>query len=138
MRIVIHGEPIAQKRHRHVGKRTYDPSSKDKKVVAKTLLAYKVGARKESRFKDSISVEFVFFCKMPSTWSDKKKKEIEGKPRPKKPDIDNYIKFYLDCMSGLIFDDDNIVVQIKARKLYSIKPCVLIYLQPYMEELNLC
>lgn len=131
MKIVIPGEPIAQKRHRHVGKRTYDPSSKDKKVVAKTLLAYKVGPRKDSRFKDSITIEFYFFCKMPKGWSQKKVQEMESRPRPKKPDIDNYIKFYLDCMSGIIFPDDNIVVEIKAKKVYSQKPCTVIVIQPY-------
>lgn len=134
MKIIIEGEPIPQKRHRHAGKRTYDPSAPDKKKVAKTLLAYKFGSRKDSRFKNPIRIDFHFFCKMPKSWSQKKIEEMEGAVRPKKPDIDNYIKFYLDCMSGIIFEDDNLVAEIYAKKVYSQKPCTLITINPYKDE----
>ena len=36
-----------------------------------------------------------------------------------KPDIDNLIKFYLDCMNGVVFEDDRQIIRCHASKLYS-------------------
>lgn len=125
MKIIIEGEPIPQKRHRHAGKRTYDPSAPDKKKVEKVISLNKPSSYSQ------ISVHFHFFCKMPKSWSKKKVLKMEGKVRPKLPDIDNYIKFYLDCMNGIIFPDDNIVVEVYAIKVYSQKPCTVITIKDY-------
>ena len=40
----------------------------------------------------------------------------------KKPDIDNLIKFILDCLNGILFDDDSQIIEVKARKCYSDNP----------------
>ena len=37
----------------------------------------------------------------------------------KKPDIDNYIKFYLDCMNKIVYLDDSQVIEITAIKQYT-------------------
>lgn len=37
----------------------------------------------------------------------------------KKPDIDNYIKFIMDAMNGIVYKDDSQVVCVKAWKLYA-------------------
>ncbi len=34
------------------------------------------------------------------------------------PDIDNVIKYYLDCSNGILFKDDALVATVNARKLY--------------------
>lgn len=36
-----------------------------------------------------------------------------------RPDIDNYIKFYLDVLNGIAYKDDSQIVKIKAVKMYS-------------------
>ena len=35
---------------------------------------------------------------MPKSWSKKKKAEYDGKPHQQKPDIDNYLKGYMDAL----------------------------------------
>ena len=35
---------------------------------------------------------------MPASWSEKKKKEMDGKPHQQKPDIDNLEKAFLDAL----------------------------------------
>lgn len=39
-----------------------------------------------------------------------------------KPDLDNYIKAMQDCLTGHVISDDNMVVDIHARKFYSEEP----------------
>ena len=36
-----------------------------------------------------------------------------------KPDLDNYIKLYMDVFSGLFWKDDNQVIQINSSKCYA-------------------
>jgi len=38
------------------------------------------------------------------------------------PDIDNYEKFILDCMNGIVFVDDRQVVSIRSDKRYTLNP----------------
>ena len=37
---------------------------------------------------------------------------------PKKPDIDNLVKFVLDAANGVLFKDDSQVVRVLATKMY--------------------
>ena len=39
-----------------------------------------------------------FFIEMPKSWSEKKRKEMDGKPHQVKPDIDNILKAVQDCL----------------------------------------
>lgn len=36
----------------------------------------------------------------------------------KRPDVDNYVKFFLDAGTGVLWQDDSTIVDIRARKLY--------------------
>lgn len=94
------------------------------------MLAQRAG----QRFDRPVSVELYYFCGMPKSWSGKKKQEMEGQPRGKKPDIDNYEKFIYDCMNGIIIEDDSIIVEVYQKKVYSKKPCTLIIIKPYKHE----
>ncbi len=47
-------------------------------------------------------------------------------PPASKPDLDNYIKFYLDCANGVLFADDSQVYALTARKFYSDNPRTVI------------
>lgn len=38
-----------------------------------------------------------------------------------KPDIDNLIKFYMDVLTGIVYNDDSCVVKVEANKFYSQK-----------------
>src|SRR5699024_2017017 len=118
MNIVVEGNPKAQKRHRHrKNGHTYDPSKGDKVNIKKQLL----GVKPAKPLTSPLRVELNFFIQTPKSWSDAKKKRFEGKYRPLRPDIDNYEKLVLDAMNGMIFKDDNQVVELVVRKFYSVK-----------------
>jgi Holliday junction resolvase RusA-like endonuclease len=75
-------------------------------------------------FKDAINAEFkgtlepvfkvVFFMPMPKSWSEKKRKEMLGKPHQQKPDIDNLAKAFMDALCV----DDSYVYDIHAKKFW--------------------
>lgn len=61
-------------------------------------------------FKDHVAVTpgikvtdfsyIVFHIEMPRTWSEKKKKKMDGQPHLPRPDLDNYMKALLDALYG--------------------------------------
>lgn len=53
-----------------------------------------------------------FVIPMPSSWSEKKKLDMDGKPHQQSPDVDNMIKALLDA----IYEDDCAVWQIGCEK----------------------
>lgn len=53
---------------------------------------------------------------MPLSWSAKKREELDGQIHTQKPDLDNIIKFYSDCLSGFIIEDDRMIGSIMASK----------------------
>lgn len=57
----------------------------------------------------------VFHIAMPASWSLKKKGEYDGKPHQEKPDIDNYLKAFLDALCS----DDSYVYDVQAKKFWS-------------------
>lgn len=57
-------------------------------------------------------------------------------PHCKKPDIDNYLKYILDCMSGIVFKDDAQVWSISAKKVYGVEPCTEIFVYSGDEKEN--
>lgn len=63
--------------------------------------------------KDKIDCTFVL--PMPPSWSEKKRKNMDGKPHENKPDIDNLIKFVMDTM---LPNGDQMVHTIYANKVW--------------------
>lgn len=49
----------------------------------------------------------------------------------KKPDVDNYAKGILDALTGVIWEDDNIIVHLEVRKFYSDLPRVEVIVSSY-------
>ena len=71
--------------------------------------------------KSGISVDLVFYISMPKSLSKKKRAEMIGKPHLQKPDLDNLIKNVLDRANGLLWNDDDCVYEIKAKKVWAEK-----------------
>ena len=118
--LILEGKPQALQRHRSMirdGKIVcYDPSVSQKADVAKQILsqlAYKVEDKFAIRAIEYLEIEFTFCFKYPF-----KKNRSNAYFNSKRPDIDNLVKFYLDVMQDILFDDDKKVVILKCRKIY--------------------
>lgn len=59
--------------------------------------------------------DIVFLIPMPKSWPKKKKAEMYGKPHQDKPDIDNYLKAFMDAMCS----NDSYVFDAHPRKYWA-------------------
>ena len=91
----------------------------NKTRVFENIVSLAYGAR--HYFDDSyIRIRMKFKFEIPKSYSKKKRIEaLEGKIRPTKADIDNYIKSVLDGLNGMAFNDDRYVYAVLAEKEYS-------------------
>lgn len=78
-----------------------------------------------------ITLDVVFYMPIPSSWSKKRKSEANRHPHVSKPDLDNLVKLILDRAEGILFDNDNKIAEINARKVYDHEP--QIYMKIYYE-----
>lgn len=64
----------------------------------------------------------------PASWSLRKQRAaLAGREHPTgRPDLDNIVKAGLDALNGICWADDAAVVEIRARKIYSTAPSLLI------------
>ena len=121
----IDGEVYSQKRHRHSRWGTYDPSSKDKKKVIPKI----VEQFKEKPFIDAVLIEINFYLARPKSHYNKYDlKSTAPRYKTTKPDIDNHAKFYMDCMSGICYIDDNQIISLVATKNFCDE-----HQEPYVE-----
>ena len=118
----IHTAPVSKQRPR-LGKGgcVYTPS---KTKVFENIVALSYGNRPS--FDDKyIRIRLKFKFEVPKSYSKKKRLEaIEGKIRPTKADIDNYIKAVLDGLNKKAWEDDRYIVGILAEKEYSEESCI--------------
>ena len=111
---------IAQKRHRFARGFVYDPSAKDKKIAYKEIKEQFTG----EPYTDALKITFTFNIKRPkSHWNKYSLKPSAPIYHTKRPDIDNYVKFYLDVMqmNKLVYLDDSQVIELNAKKIYNDK-----------------
>ena len=113
---------IAQKRHRFARGFVYDPSSKDKKIAIQQIKEQFTG----KPYTDALKIKFVFHIKRPKAHFRTGKYSNELKKtapvyHTKRPDVDNFVKFYMDCMNKLVYLDDSQVIELSATKEYDDK-----------------
>ena len=96
----------------------------DKTRIFESLVSLAYGAR--HYFDDNyIRIRMKFKFEVPKSYSKKKRIDaLEGKIRPTKADIDNYIKSVLDGLNGKAFKDDRYIYAILAEKEYSEEACI--------------
>lgn len=133
MRFEFDIEPVEQARPRTTrfgkGIRLYDPK---KVTVYKQQLGYLVRQAMQERglepFDGELTVRFEFYRPVQTSISRKERsRRLLGVHRPTvKPDLSNYIKALEDGLNGIIWIDDNRIVQIVAEKKYSDRPRIVI------------
>lgn len=138
IRIAIDGQPVAKGRGK-IGKPIYS----QKRGSMFTPVYTPIKTRKyESRISDEaakvmkgiapitrvVKVSIWVYVPIPNSMPKKHlSAAMDGTLRPgTKPDIDNYIKSALDGLNTIVIKDDNQVAELRAYKLYSDKPRMII------------
>ena len=136
MKIVLDGEPVAQIRMRYSGRngigRIYDPREKEKKRI-KALIA-----SKHCPIHCHPRVSFIFHMPIPKSIPKRLTSTYKSGllKHEKKPDTDNFIKLYLDCMDGICFDGDQKVMLGPSIKLYHPQPKTIIIINETNEIIS--
>lgn len=137
MKIVIPGIPVPQARMKHSNVRgfvtTYDPRAKEKNAIRHFLTSHKV------LFPfDYPRISFLFHMPIPKSIR-KRDEELynSGKLKhDKKPDVDNLIKLYLDCLDGLVIQGDQKVSLGPCLKVYHPEPKTIIWIHDTTQTLT--
>jgi Holliday junction resolvase RusA-like endonuclease len=141
MKIIIDGIPVPKSRHRCActGKNkphAYDPQSSHemKDIRQRILLAWNSAFNNPSSeiYKDAIYLtkatsfvlRYTFIFPIPRS---NNQRQINAKlwgleEYNSKPDLDNLTKLYTDCATGIIWDDDAQIVELRSKKFYGEKP----------------
>lgn len=127
IQFTIPGPVQAQERPRfsRMGKgvRTHDaPKSRSYKELVK-LVAWQ--NKPQEPILEPIRLEVDVYLMPPKKYHTKPKQELiaTGELRPTtKPDIENLLKGIMDGMTGIIYRDDSLVVELVARKFYALTP----------------
>lgn len=129
IKIELSGKPIAKKRPRLSRGKTYDEQSKEKKSAKMETLKQLRDQRVLRASKSKIGIDMTFHTALPKTWAQKRKERELGEFNPRRPDLDNYVKFYCDVFNGLLYEDDSQVVQMNCRKVYSDNPRTEVFIK---------
>lgn len=62
-------------------------------------------------------LNIIFYLPMPQSWSQKKKDKMRGKPHQQKPDTDNLMKAFKDCL----MKKDETIYDERSRKFWDDK-----------------
>lgn len=138
MKIILDGTPIAQGRPRLSKWGVFDPNSNDKKRVKLQLAANVKRLDNGFQFLQHPRISFVFHMPIPSgipKWQ-KTLRESGIEKHTKKPDVDNLIKFYMDCLDGIAFEGDQKVTLGACVKLYHTNPKTIIWIDETTNVLN--
>lgn len=133
-KFILNHAPVALARPRFLKKnfRVYDEQAQYKQIAKCCLLQQMRSKKQIIKLRGHIRIKATFHLPIPKNLSRAKKKAVDGEYHNKRPDLDNFIKMYLDVMNGLVFEDDSQVVFLIAEKKYSQNPKSVIY----VEEIN--
>ena len=132
----ISGKPIAKQRPRlsRFGK-AYDLQGAEKKK-ARLIISEQIAEFNVLRpIGDAIAVKVTFYTSIPQSWSRKRQNANLHMPDTRRPDIDNYIKFYFDIMNGIVYEDDSQITHLTSKKIYSDEPRVEICIKEINDDL---
>ncbi len=119
--------PKGQKRDRiaTIGGHARSYTDTAQKHYAAKIRALLAGNAPAAPLHGAIKIEINCMLPIPQSWSKKKKESaLDWELRPMvKPDIDNLVKQVLDCMNGIVWEDDKQVVELEVYKWYSDLPC---------------
>jgi Holliday junction resolvase RusA-like endonuclease len=103
-----------------------------RKYEAHGRLAAQLAMSDQPPIEVPVRLELVAELPIPASWSGRKRAlAITGDLLPtSRPDLDNYIKSGLDSLNEIVVRDDSQVVEISARKRFSIAPKLVMTVFP--------
>jgi Holliday junction resolvase RusA-like endonuclease len=125
----VEGDPVGKQRPRFTKTgHTYTPkktSDYEGMIADKAMIAMGPATPLET----PVAVYIYINHAIPASYSKKRKESCLNRlERPKKPDLDNVAKAYLDAMNGIVYKDDVQVVSLHVTKRYdtiaSVHVCV--------------
>lgn len=135
LEIVVPGEPVAKGRPRMrvadmQGKQravAYTPS-KTRRYEDLVALAAQEAMQGADPLDEAIVVSIAAHLPIPASWSKKRQRLAEeGEIHPeKRPDLDNFVKAGIDGCNKVVFRDDSLIVDLRAVKVYSTRPRLVI------------
>ena len=126
----LKGIPIPWKRP---GRNNKTGAIYDQQKMLKDQIRWQMrGHYHEEPLKIPVEVNFSFYMPMPKNASAPRKRDmLHGMIHHIcRPDVDNLSKFYLDTMTGVIYEDDSQVCEMGVKKLYATEPYTLIEITP--------
>jgi Holliday junction resolvase RusA-like endonuclease len=114
----VEGDPVGKQRPRFSRGRTYTPK---KTVDYETIIASKASQAMGSSepLQTPVAIFIWISHAIPASYSKKRKEAcLNGLDWPKKPDLDNVAKVFLDAMNGIVYKDDVQVVKLRVSKRY--------------------
>jgi Holliday junction resolvase RusA-like endonuclease len=114
----VEGDPVGKQRPRFSRGRTYTPKKTvdyERLIAAKALSAMAPAIP----VKTTVAIFIWINHAIPASYSKKRKEAcLNGLEFPKKPDLDNVAKLYLDAMNGIVYKDDVQVIKLRVSKRY--------------------
>lgn len=133
--IVLMGEPVpfARMRLSRTMGGHYIPTPQRNAMAALRIVAADA-MRQEggALFDEPVSLDLLAEFPIPMSWSRKKRTAaLLGLIRPgKKPDLDNLCKLATDALNTVVYRDDALIVEVRARKVYGGQPKLIVTIQP--------
>lgn len=126
MRLLIYETPIAQKRPRFYRGIVYDPQKIDKRRWKSIISTQMIENGYCAIHSEPIHATLIFYMPIAKSLSKRKQIALDKKPHITRSvgDLDNLIKFVLDVMNDIVYEDDALVYKIEAKKMYDFNPRV--------------
>jgi Holliday junction resolvase RusA-like endonuclease len=130
--VIINGEPVAKGRPRMTRRGfVYTPAA-TRKFGAHGRLSAQLAMDGRPPIEAPVRIELLIELPMPASWSKRKTADaITGHIRPtSRPDVDNYLKAILDAINTIVVADDAQVVEVYAKKKFSVAPKMIATIFP--------
>jgi len=130
--VVIAGEPVAKARPRVTRRGIAYTPAHTRKYEAHGRLAAQLAMGGRPPIEVPVRLELVADLPIPDSWSGRRRAlAVTGDLLPtSRPDVDNYIKAGLDSLNEIVVRDDSQVVEITARKRFSVAPKLVMTVFP--------
>jgi Holliday junction resolvase RusA-like endonuclease len=124
----IDGPAVAKGRPRMTRRGVAYTPAKTRAYEAHGRLAAQLAMGGHAPITGPVAVVMSVELPIPVSWSGKRKAAaITADIRPTtRPDVDNYVKAAMDSIGGIIIADDSQIVELDARKIYSIAPKLIV------------